>query len=84
MKEKKALSLAPEAWQMTFTESGNATMEEMVTLHHDIMAIMIFIFIFVLYMMVQTVVNFQTSKLGRGIKKKIPSTQIHNTPIEVI
>ena len=49
---------SPEAWQMSFQDPATPLMEGIINLHHDLMFIVIFIAIFVLWMLLRTVYLF--------------------------
>lgn len=84
LKSTGSLKNSPLAWQMTFSNPANTVMGAIIDLHHDIMFFMVIIFIFVCYMMGVTLVSFQSSLIESGLKRRLPSTQTHNTLIEVI
>ena len=53
---------SPEAWQMSFQDPATPLMEGIINLHHDLMFIVIFIAIFVLWMLLRTVQLFSFRK----------------------
>jgi heme/copper-type cytochrome/quinol oxidase subunit 2 len=54
---------APLPWQITFQDPATPGMEGVIDLHHEIMFYIIIIITFVLWMLVRTVVLFNSSKL---------------------
>lgn len=69
---------SPEPWQLYFQEAATPTMEGIVNLHNDIMAIITFIAIFTGWMLFRTVYLFSADKV------KVASKQVHGTTIELI
>jgi cytochrome c oxidase subunit 2 len=69
---------APEAWQLYFQEAATPTMEGIINLHNDIMAIIIFIAVFVMWMMGRTMWLFTADKNPN------PSKVVHGTTIELV
>jgi len=69
---------APEAWQLYFQEAATPTMEGIINLHNDIMAIIIFIAVFTGWMMARTMYLFDASK------NKVASRVVHGTTIELV
>ena len=69
---------APEAWQLYFQEAATPTMEGIINLHNDIMAIITFIAVFVCWMLARTIYLFDASK------NKVPSKVVHGTTIELV
>jgi len=69
---------APEAWQLYFQEAATPTMEGIINLHNDIMAIIIFIAVFVMWMMGRTMYLFTADKNPN------PSKVVHGTTIELV
>jgi cytochrome c oxidase subunit 2 len=74
----KSFCDSPEPWQMTFQEAATPTMEGIINLHNDIMAIIVFIVIFTCWMLARTLYLFSSSR------NKVPSKQVHGTVIELI
>jgi cytochrome c oxidase subunit 2 len=73
-----SLNDAPEPWQMGFQEAATPTMEGITNLHNDIMAIIIFVAVFVMWMMGRTLYLFDSSM------NKFPSKTVHGTTIELV
>jgi len=73
-----SLNDAPEPWQMGFQEAATPAMEGITNLHNDIMAIIIFVAVFVMWMMGRTLYLFDSSM------NKIPSKTVHGTTIELV
>jgi len=73
-----SLNDAPEPWQMGFQEAATPSMEGITNLHNDIMAIIIFVAVFVMWMMGRTLYLFDSSM------NKIPSKTVHGTTIELV
>jgi cytochrome c oxidase subunit 2 len=69
---------APEAWQLYFQEAATPAMEGIINLHNDIMAIIIFIAVFVMWMMGRTMWLFTADKNPN------PSKVVHGTTIELV
>jgi len=69
---------APEAWQLYFQEAATPAMEGIINLHNDIMAIIIFIAVFVMWMMGRTMWLFSADKNPN------PSKVVHGTTIELV
>jgi cytochrome c oxidase subunit 2 len=69
---------APEAWQMYFQEAATPTMEGIINLHNDIMAIIWFVGIFVCWMLFRTLYLFDSSK------NAVASKMVHGTTIELV
>jgi cytochrome c oxidase subunit 2 len=69
---------APVPWQMTFQEAATPIMEGIISLHNDVMGIIIFITIFVSWMLARTLYLFDASKN----KKSQPI--VHGTTIELL
>jgi len=69
---------APEPWQMGFQEAATPAMEGITNLHNDLMAIIIFVAVFVMWMMGRTLYLFDSSL------NKIPSKTVHGTTIELV
>ena len=69
---------AATPWQLSFQDPASPIMQGIIDLHHDIMFILVFIAVFVLWMLVRTVYHFHHSK--QPIAEKI----VHGTTIEII
>jgi cytochrome c oxidase subunit 2 len=69
---------APEAWQLYFQEAATPAMEGIINLHNDIMAIITFIAVFVMWMLARTMYLFDASR------NKVPSKQVHGMVIELV
>jgi len=69
---------APEPWQMGFQEAATPAMEGITNLHNYLMAIIIFVAVFVMWMMGRTLYLFDSSL------NKIPSKTVHGTTIELV
>jgi len=69
---------APEAWQLYFQEAATPTMEGIINLHNDIMAIITFIAIFTMWMLFRTIYLFDSSR------NKVASKVVHGMTIELI
>jgi len=69
---------APEAWQLYFQEAATPAMEGIINLHNDIVAIIIFIAVFVMWMMGRTMWLFSADKNPN------PSKVVHGTTIELV
>ena len=69
---------APEAWQLYFQEAATPTMEGIINLHNDIMAIITFIAVFVCWMLFRTLYLFDSSR------NKVASKVVHGTTIELV
>lgn len=72
-----ALCDAPEPWQMIFQDPATPIAQGIQDLHHDIMAIIMLILGFVMWMLFRTVYLFTNNPLGSQLI-------IHGTVIEVI
>jgi hypothetical protein len=70
----------PLPGQKTFQLPATPIMEGLIDLHHDIMAILVFIIVFVFYMLTMIVYNFHE---GTDFKRNT-STVTHNTFIEIV
>jgi heme/copper-type cytochrome/quinol oxidase subunit 1/heme/copper-type cytochrome/quinol oxidase subunit 2 len=70
---------APEWGQLGFQTPASPIMEAIVTLHHDIMAILVFVCIFVLFFMIRIISKYHT-----GVNHQLPSTHTHHTLLEII
>lgn len=68
----------PEPWQLYFQEAASPAMEGIINLHNDIMAILTFVAIFVMWMMSRTMWLFDSSR------NKIASKVVHGTTIELV
>ena len=73
-----AYSDAPVPWQMGFQEAATPIMEGIISLHNDIMGIIVFITIFVTWMLVRTLYLFDESK------NATPLPIVHGTTIELL
>jgi cytochrome c oxidase subunit 2 len=69
---------APEPWQLYFQEAATPTMEGIVNLHNDIMAIITFIGIFTGWMLFRTIYLFGADK------NKVASKVVHGMTIELV
>lgn len=69
---------APEPWQLYFQEAATPTMEGIVNLHNDVMAIITFIAIFTGWMLFRTIYLFSADKI------KVASKVVHGMTIELI
>nr|YP_009515555.1 cytochrome c oxidase subunit 2 [Kumanoa ambigua]AVK39502.1 cytochrome c oxidase subunit 2 [Kumanoa ambigua] len=69
---------APENWQLWISGSGNAIMEGIVNLHHDLMFFLCVTLIFVTWMLIRTLWHFEWTK------NPISSSLTHNTLIEIV
>jgi cytochrome c oxidase subunit 2 len=69
---------APVAWQMGFQEAATPIMEGIISLHNDIMGIIVFIIIFVTWMLGRTLYLFDECK---NLK---PLPIVHGTTIELL
>jgi len=69
---------APEPWQLYFQEAATPTMEGIVNLHNDIMAIITFIAIFTGWMLFRTIYLFSADK------NAVASKVVHGMTIELI
>jgi cytochrome c oxidase subunit 2 len=69
---------APEPWQLYFQEAATPTMEGIVNLHNDVMAIITFIAIFTGWMLFRTMYLFSADKI------KVASKVVHGMTIELI
>lgn len=69
---------APEAWQLYFQEAATPTMEGIINLHNDLMAIITFIAIFTIWMLGRTLYLFDSSR------NKTASKIVHGTTIELV
>jgi cytochrome c oxidase subunit 2 len=69
---------APEAWQLYFQEAATPAMEGIINLHNDIMAIITFIAIFVVWMLARTIYLFDAKK------NKTASKVVHGMTIELV
>jgi cytochrome c oxidase subunit 2 len=69
---------APEPWQLYFQEAATPTMEGIINLHNDIMAIITFIAIFTGWMLFRTIYLFSADKI------KVASKVVHGMTIELI
>ena len=49
---------SPEAWQMSFQDPATPLMEGIINLHHDLMFVVIFIAVAVLWMILRTISLF--------------------------
>jgi heme/copper-type cytochrome/quinol oxidase subunit 2 len=65
-------------YQINFQEPATLIMDGIIDLHHDIMAFLVLISIFVIYMLVRIIYFF-----GAGIDD-YRSNYNHNSPLEVI
>jgi cytochrome c oxidase subunit 2 len=74
----KTLCDSPEPWQMSFQEAATPTMEGIINLHNDIMAIIVFILVFVCWMLGRTLYLFSSSR------NKTPSKTVHGMVIELV
>ena len=68
---------SPEPWQMSFQEGATPIMEGIISLHNDIMCIIVFIVIFVWWMLFRTIYLFTSNK------NKKPLHIVHGTTIEL-
>jgi len=69
---------APIPWQMGFQEAATPIMEGIISLHNDIMGIIVFITIFVTWMLARTLYLFDESK------NATPLYIVHGTTIELL
>lgn len=69
---------APIAWQMGFQEAATPIMEGIISLHNDIMGIIVFITIFVTWMLGRTLYLFDESKNAKSLHI------VHGTTIELL
>lgn len=69
---------APLPWQLGFQEAATPIMEGIISLHNDIMAIIVFIVIFVSWMLARTLYLFDESK------NSTPIPIVHGTTIELL
>lgn len=65
-------------WQLGLQDPATPVMQGIITFHHDIMVILIFVCVFVIYMMGRAVQHFINSK------NKNPDHVVHGTAIEII
>lgn len=72
-----ALCDAPEPWQMTFQDPATPIMQGIIDLHHDIMAIVLGVLGFVMWMLFRTIYLFTNNPFGSQMI-------IHGTFIEVV
>jgi cytochrome c oxidase subunit 2 len=68
---------APVPWQITFQEAATPIMEGIISLHNDVMGIIVFITIFVCWMLFRTVYLFHEDK------NATPLPIVHGTTIEL-
>lgn len=69
---------SPEAWQMSFQDPATPLMEGIINLHHDLMFLVIFIAVFVLWMLLRTVSLFSYEK------NSVPSNFTKNPILETV
>ena len=69
---------APVPWQMGFQEAATPIMEGIISLHNDIMGIIVFITIFVTWMLARTLYLFDESKNSKALPI------VHGTTIELL
>ena len=74
---------APRPWQMSFQQPATPLMEAIIDLHHNIMAIMIFIVIFISYILLRAVWLFNSKRRGIEEIPKLSKTR-HYLSLEVI
>jgi cytochrome c oxidase subunit 2 len=67
-------------WQVLFQDPGTPLMEGIVDFHHDLMFLIIFIVVFVLYVMTIIVYNFKETNYN---KTNVILRGTHNTTLEV-
>jgi cytochrome c oxidase subunit 2 len=75
---QKSFCDAPEPWQLYFQESATPTMDGIINLHNDIMAIIVFIGIFTFWMLGRTCYLFAAER------NKVASKVVHGTVIELV
>ena len=68
---------APVPWQMSFQEAATPIMEGIISLHNDVMGLIVFITIFVCWML------FRTLYLFTADKNPTPQHIVHGTTIEL-
>jgi cytochrome c oxidase subunit 2 len=68
---------APVPWQMTFQEAATPIMEGIISLHNDVMGIIVFITIFVCWMLARALYLFSEDK------NPTPQHIVHGTTIEL-
>lgn len=69
---------APEPWQIGFQDPATPIMQGIIDLHHDIVFILIFVAVFVLWMIARTLYHFHASK------NPFPQKIFHGTTIEIL
>jgi cytochrome c oxidase subunit 2 len=74
---QKSFCDAPEPWQLYFQESATPTMDGIINLHNDIMAIIVFTGIFTFWMLGRTY-------LFAAERNKVASKVVHGTVIELV
>jgi cytochrome c oxidase subunit 2 len=67
---------APVPWQMNFQEAATPIMEGIISLHNDVMGIIIFITLFVCWMLARTIYLFHEDR------NATPLPIVHGTTIE--
>jgi len=65
-------------WQLSFQDPATSLMAGIIHFHNDIMVILVFIAVFVLYMMVRIYINFNDEV------QKTPEVFIHGTLLEIV
>lgn len=73
----QAFAAAPQPWEMTFQPAATPIMQEIETLHHYILWIIVLITLFVLVLLAYVILKF------RAGKNPTPSRRTHNALIEV-
>jgi cytochrome c oxidase subunit 2 len=73
----KINSDAAQNWQFGFQDPASPIMQGIIDLHHDIMTIMVFILLFVVWMLLRSITCFDVSK------SPMPSRFTHGTAIEI-
>jgi cytochrome c oxidase subunit 2 len=65
-------------WQLSFQDPATPLMSGIIHFHNDIMVILVFIAVFVLYMMTRIYLNFNLKA------NKTPEIFIHGTLLEIV